>query len=347
MAPNASIKKDGQNASQPKKEITDYDSPWKDILTHYFKEFIQFFFPKIYTEIDWSRGYHFKDKELQQATKDATSGRQYADKLVQVWRNDGSEQWVLIHIEIQSQHETNFAQRVFIYYYRFYDIAQVPIASLVIFADESGSWQPKQYEAELWDCKVTFELPSVKLHGYRQKWHELEQSKNPFAVVVMAHLKSQDTLKDVNARLNTKVSLVRELYKRGYTRIQVAHLFKFIDWVLHLPKLEKALFWQQVQELEEEKRMQYITSIEEIGYERGFEEAIEKALQQALAQGRTYVMNIVQYLLTPNQVELDEIEERLELIESEEEIGNFVTLALEAGKSGLQHFMSQLPQKEE
>jgi len=42
----------------------DYDSPWKDILTVYFEQFLAFFFPKIMQEIDWSRGYNSLDKEL-------------------------------------------------------------------------------------------------------------------------------------------------------------------------------------------------------------------------------------------------------------------------------------------
>ena len=30
----------------------DYDNPWKDIITDYFKEFISFFFFNIYKKID-------------------------------------------------------------------------------------------------------------------------------------------------------------------------------------------------------------------------------------------------------------------------------------------------------
>jgi hypothetical protein len=43
----------------------DYDSPWKKILEAYFREFVVFFFPAAAEGIDWSRGYVFLDKELQ------------------------------------------------------------------------------------------------------------------------------------------------------------------------------------------------------------------------------------------------------------------------------------------
>jgi hypothetical protein len=45
-------------------EQADYDSPWKEILERYLPEFMAFFYPAIYAEVDWSRGYEFLDQEL-------------------------------------------------------------------------------------------------------------------------------------------------------------------------------------------------------------------------------------------------------------------------------------------
>ncbi|HAO19539.1 MAG TPA: cytosolic protein, partial [Desulfobacteraceae bacterium] len=56
----------------------DYDSPWKDVLENYFFEFLAFFFPKAYRDIDLGRGYRFLDKELKQVVRDAKLGRRYA-----------------------------------------------------------------------------------------------------------------------------------------------------------------------------------------------------------------------------------------------------------------------------
>ena len=53
----------------------DYDSPWKEILEKYFPQFIEFFFPEAYKDINWNKGYEFLDKELQQITKKAKTGR--------------------------------------------------------------------------------------------------------------------------------------------------------------------------------------------------------------------------------------------------------------------------------
>ena len=67
------------------KQRTDYDSPWKEVLERYFEQFIAFFVPQARGDIDWSRGYEFLDKELQQVVREAAAGRHVVDKLVRVW----------------------------------------------------------------------------------------------------------------------------------------------------------------------------------------------------------------------------------------------------------------------
>ena len=101
---------------------TDFDSPWKDIITTYFEDFMLFFCPQAHAQIDWSKGFEFLDKELQQVTRNARYGRRFVDKLVKVHLQTGKKAWVLIHIEIQSQRKRGLARRVFIYNYRIFDL---------------------------------------------------------------------------------------------------------------------------------------------------------------------------------------------------------------------------------
>jgi len=64
-----------------KKTQTEYDSPWKDAIEEYFADCIRFFFPQVYADIDWSKGYTFLDKELQKVVRRSTITRHYVDKL--------------------------------------------------------------------------------------------------------------------------------------------------------------------------------------------------------------------------------------------------------------------------
>ena len=88
----------------------------------------------------------------------------------------------------------------------------------------------------------------------------LGASSNPFAVLVLAHLKTQETRPDPTARRTWKVRLVKRLYDRGLGAEEVRQLFRFIDWMMDLPRPLEDQFWQEVRANGEEKRMPYRTS---------------------------------------------------------------------------------------
>ena len=241
---------------------SEFDSPWKEALENFFPQCLEFFFPHIHAQIDWARGWEFLDKEFQQITRDAEVGRRLVDKLIKVWKLEGQELWVFVHIEIQGKHETLFSERMFTYHYRIRDRYRQPVVSLALLTDESASWRPAEYTAELWGCEIKFKFPIVKLLDYRSAWEDLEASPNPFAVVVMAHLQAQSTRQDPESRLEWKLKLVKGLYERGYSREEILELFRFIDWVMALPQELEDQFDDELSAFEEERKMQYVTSIE-------------------------------------------------------------------------------------
>ena len=170
---------------EPRRE--DYDSPWKTLLEHYFQAFLEWFFPAMAADIDWSRGHAFLDKELQKVARQAKARRRYADKLVKVWRSSGEETWVLVHVEVQAQPEAEFAERMFVYYYRLFDRYHLPLANLAVLADERTDWRPDQYWRRLWGCTAGIEFPVVKLLDSRGREAELatpssavRSNKSPF-----------------------------------------------------------------------------------------------------------------------------------------------------------------------
>lgn len=95
----------------------------------------------------------------------------------------------------------------------------------------------------------------------------------------MTHLKAQETKRNEPERKQWKLTLIKRLYERGYDRSAIINLFAFIDWLLILSNEAKVSFWQELRTYEEERQMPYITSVEQIGYDRGIE---EKAIAIAL-----------------------------------------------------------------
>lgn len=253
-----------------------YDSPWKEILDAYFPEFMAFFFPDLYDKIDWSAGYESLEQELREVMRGAAAGPRAVDKLIKVRTLDAKPLYVFVHIEIQVSHDPEFAMRMYIYQYRLFDLHPKAVANLAILGDDDPDWRPERFEHELMGSELSFKYPIVKLLDYNDRWDELEADPSPAAVVVMAHLKARATRKDDAGRFYWKKQLVRGLYERGYEQQQIRELFRFIDWVMALPRELEREVRAEVHKIEEERRMRYVTSIERLAREEGIEEGVEQ-----------------------------------------------------------------------
>jgi hypothetical protein len=273
---------DSNQIMTKKRERADNDSPWKEILEAYFPQAMQFFFPQTAALIDWERPHEFLEKEFQQIARDTEVGRRYVDKLVKVWQLQGEEMWLLIHVEVQGTPEDDFAQRMFSYNLRIFDRFGKPAISLAILCDSDPSWRPNQYSYSYPDTELNFKFGTVKLLDYQNRCPDLVASDNPFATVVMAHLKTQETSKKPGERKTWKFSLIRRLYDLGLKERDIRNLYRFIDWIMILPKGLEAEFWQEFKQFEQERSMSYITTGERIGYERGELEGEQKLVQRQL-----------------------------------------------------------------
>lgn len=262
------------------KPRADQDSPWKLVLRRYFREAIEFFFPEIAKVIDWTKPIEFLDKEFQKITPDAEIGKRLADQLVKVQRKRGKALILLIHLEVQASPEKIFPERMFTYSMRIFEYFHQPPTSLAILCDAKSDWRPTRYEYRTPGTVLQFEFTIVKLLDYQSQWALLEQSQNPFAIVVMAHLKTQETARNASDRKAWKFTLVKRLYEAGYSRSDVVNLFKFVDWLMILPERLKERFWEELKAYEEEREMPYITSVEQIGYDRGLQAGEEKGLEK-------------------------------------------------------------------
>ena len=258
--------------AKKKNDRADQDSPWKRILRFNFQAAIEFLFTNVATEIDWNQPIEFLDREFQQLTPDSEIGKRFADQLVRAYKKGGESIILLIHLEVQAEPETIFPERMFTYVLRIFDyFHQAPI-SLAILCDADPDWRPNQFAFVTAGSSLEFNFTAVKLLDYRSRWDELEASDNIFATVVMTHLKAQETKRNEPARKQWKLTLIKRLYERGYDRSTIINLFAFVDWLMILSSEAKVTFWQELRTYEEERQMPYITSVEQIGYDRGIKE---------------------------------------------------------------------------
>lgn len=139
-----------------------HDRLFKELLTTFFVEFIELFFPEMadYLEAD---SLEFIDKEI---FTDITSGaRREADLLVKC-RIQRREAFFLVHLEHQSKREKDFARRMFFYFARLTEKFALPVYPIALFSyDKPRTAEKSQYLVEFQQQKVVeFNFAVIQLN---------------------------------------------------------------------------------------------------------------------------------------------------------------------------------------
>jgi hypothetical protein len=315
-------------------EQQDYDSPWKTAIHKYLRSFLAICFPFIESDIDWSKPPEFLESQLPQTAPKSQFGACQADVVVKVCRRNGQAAWVVVHLEVQSQPDPVFHRRMWTYHYRLVDRHDIPVVSVAVLADRSKNWRPDHYECGLWGCQVRLDFPTIKLLDLEPALETLLAREEPFAYIVAAHLRSLQWKSDSRQRLEFKRSLVQSLFQRNWARDQIQELFRLIDWLMNLTPPLTIEFKDQLHRLEEEKTMQYISSIEklaieegrEIGRQQGLVIGIEQGIEQGNIRGRLASLRTILNARFPSLPA--RVEERLKKVQQVEDLDSLLLFAL-------------------
>lgn len=266
--------------SKQKKENprADNDGAWKEIISAHLKDFVEFFWPEAYVDIDWERPYEFLEQELLTIGIPEAIGKHHIDKLFKVFLKNGKEQWILLHIEIQNTKDGDFSKRMFVYFYRIFDTYDKVIASLAILADTDTTWRPNCYHQKIWESEISRTYEIVKLIDYKSRVAELQNHPNPFAMVVLVQLAAMETQPNDQQRLLTKLEFFRSLCNQGWPLEKCMSMYKFLDAILGLNRNFEVLYIERIKRIEEEYNMSFTLTAERHGFEQGIEQGIQKGV---------------------------------------------------------------------
>ena len=168
---------------------------------------------------------------------------------------------------------------MFVYNYRIFDRYDRPIASLAVLADTHKQWKPTSYGFTVLGCKLSLEFPVAKLTDYEERLDELLESDNAFGWITAAHILTQKTKKQDQERYAAKIRLLRILYQHLWDKQRIIDLFYILDWLMQLPEWLNSQVWQELEAIEENKNMEYVTSIERLGMVRGQYTLLKRMLE--------------------------------------------------------------------
>jgi hypothetical protein len=257
---------------------SDFDEAWKELIETHLRQILEVLFPVVAAAVDWSRGMEFLDTELREILNDTNVTSFRVDRLVKVWEIDGSEQWILIHLEIQSFEESGFEERIYHYNHGIHRAWSKQPVTLVILADLNPRWKPCEYVRAHLGCETRFRFVVCKLT------EELDRLENDFSLVSVAakaQIAALRTTGNPEKRLEIRLRLTRSLYDHGFTREEVRTGYRILSWMMRLPRELQLTFRDRLVEYAKEKNMPHLTDMEELEIELATQRGMERGMEQA------------------------------------------------------------------
>jgi predicted transposase YdaD len=266
-----------------------YDILWKGMIENVMEDLLLFIDPDIGKELDLGRDFEFLDKELAEMypEPEKPSNTRIVDKLVKVFLRDGSERWMLLHVEVQGNNDKNFARRMFEYFIRLFSKYGHPVAAIAVLTGKACKEMPTVYEDRCLWMRARYEYKTLCITDHPDEM--LKASTNPFAAVIMVakegllKTKGTDEEKD-NLLLEQKLLMVRLLKEKmvAFGKKKTEAILSFLNnYVVFKNSETKRKFMTKTDEIFEKKNtMGVIEQWAEIKHQEGREEGREEEKQE-------------------------------------------------------------------
>lgn len=260
------------------------DQIWKHIIGKFFREFTEFFLPELHKDIDFNKKPKFLDNQLSKITQKSEGKNRESDKLVEVKLKDGSEKWILVHIEIQDSKKDDFIFRMFQYYYRIFDKFNKKIVALAVYTDSNSKFNPAEYKDSFYGTEIIYKFNTYKVLDQKDKKEFLKNNANPFALVILSSLYYLESKKDDDKRYNFKIELTKLLLEKGYKKKDVWDLFDFIDVLMSFSndKLEKK-YYKEIEDMPKAKEEKIIGGYQRFVIKRKISEVAKNMLKENIS----------------------------------------------------------------
>jgi predicted transposase/invertase (TIGR01784 family) len=248
----------------------DHDRLFKELLSTFFLEFIELFFPSVMDYLD-PDSVTLLDKEV---FTDVTAGEKRETDLIAQVRFRGKSSYFLVHIEAESSARSGFNKRMFRYFARLDEKFDVPIYPIVIFSYDKPKKQAiNNYQVNFPDFEVLrFNYRTIQLNGLN--WRDFLNQPNPVASALMAKMQIEP-----EERPQVKAQCLRLLVTLKLDSSRMQLISGFVDTYLNLTQEEEQVFAREISTFrveEQEEVMQITTSWMQQGLEQGLKQGAER-----------------------------------------------------------------------
>jgi hypothetical protein len=172
-----------------------YDQLFKTILERFLQDFLELFFPEVAARLDFQT-LRFVDKEVFANVPDGTVRE--ADIVAKLNTREGHPELVLVHIEVQTDPESDFPRRMFEYYSVLRLHYRIPVLPIAVYLRHGPDSRLAEYRESLFDQElVHFRFHTVAL-ARRQAEEYVETS--PLGAALAALMMASRTVRASGSR---------------------------------------------------------------------------------------------------------------------------------------------------
>lgn len=261
-------------------DMIDHDLLFKELLTTFFWDFLELFAPEVWETAEQDSLVFLTQEVFNDLEGQA---RRNVDIVAQL-RFQGRDTCFLVHVENQSTAQSDFGERMFLYFARLYEKYRLPIYPIALFSyDRPQRPEPDQFTVGFEFKEILhFSFQTIQLN--RLNWRDFLRQPNPVAAALMAKMNFAP-----EDRPRVKLECLRMIVTLSLDSARIHLLSGFVDSYLRLNMAEQQVFdsaLKQMQPQEEKRVLQIVTSWMEEGLEKGLEQGLERGLEQGLEQGR-------------------------------------------------------------
>ena len=221
-------------------EYKKHDQLFKKLISTFFKEFLEVFFPEVHHFVDFTE----VNQLSEEVYTDLINGETRRLDIVMETKMKDVETAIIVHIEPQSSYQSHFNQRMFQYYSLLYNKLRKPILPIAVFSYDENRNTKDEFTIAFPDFHVlTFRFKKLELR--RKDWRAYVKSDNPVAAALMSKMGYNK-----KEKVQVKIAFLQMLVRMKLNPAQSELVNGFFEYYLKLDEKEEEELVKQINQFD-------------------------------------------------------------------------------------------------
>ncbi|KXH82090.1 transposase [Sporosarcina sp. HYO08] len=261
---------------EEQRNYVSHDQLFKELISHFFEEFMDVFFPAVHANIDFESISPLSEELF----TDLIKGDNRRVDIVIEARLKETDTLIVVHVEPQSSYQKDFHERMYLYFSLLYNKYRKPILPIAVFSYDEQRTEQNQFTVGFPFFHVlTYNFLMLELK--KKNWRDYLESNNPVAAALLGKMGYKE-----EEKVQVKLEFLRMMLKMELNPARARFINDFFEQYLKLNTEEEEELMQEISRLDNaEEFIKLPNSWEERGIRKGIQQGKEAVIIKMLAEG--------------------------------------------------------------